>query len=416
MDGTEEEFAQLWKAPLARRNLLKVLAGSLVVAPGGLAAGGEKAPAFEVRATQDCGRNTFIRKGWSTDPKGISVNYQFLDHLHEAGLNWLFVFWAQAPAFDEAWGEVSRYTHSHGLRVARAIYVFAGGETEAEYQLDTHVMGEPNVPAHLLRMSAGGTKTALCPHDPETREWVAKTLEKRVQPAIDGILFEPPPDLSMECVCDQCRALSRLQLNVFMTKFVTEHLKKTKPDLEVMLNLNASTALRRNWKIKYSRQDMAAAYRDLPTSIRYIFGWVTDMTATDTDNEAALIDWLDADPRFEAYTRLSRVILFPDGKIPTQSAEERTAMAFRWVRLAADRGKKAYSYDWRLFGGTEWKGHEKDMPTTRLSTRMPASLALMGATLKDPYLDEKGQRELLKKLRTTAEWDLDDPAIFYRGI
>jgi hypothetical protein len=46
---------------------------------------------------------------------------------------------------------------------------------------------------------------------------------------------------------------------------------------------------------------------------------------------------------------------------------------------------------------------------------MPASLALMGATLEDPYLEEKGQRELLKKLRATAEWDLDNPASLYTG-
>jgi hypothetical protein len=55
------------------------------------------------------------------------------------------------------------------------------------------------------------------------------------------------------------------------------------------------------------------------------------------------------------------------------------------------------------------------IPATRLSKKLPASLALMGETLRHPYLDEKGQRELLKKLRATAEWDLDDPATFYPG-
>jgi hypothetical protein len=39
----------------------------------------------------------------------------------------------------------------------------------------------------------------------------------------------------------------------------------------------------------------------------------------------------------------------------------------------------------------------------------------MGATMKDPYLDEKGQRELLKHLRAMIEWDLNNPASFYRG-
>lgn len=34
--------------------------------------------------------------------------------------------------------------------------------------------------------------------------------------------------------------------------------------------------------------------------------------------------------------------------------------------------------------------------------------------MKDPYLDENGRRELLKKLRAPAEWDLDNPAIFYQ--
>jgi hypothetical protein len=415
MDTCDKESAQLLRAPLARRSLLKALAGSTLAGLKGFAVQGEKAPAFKVRATQDCGWNTFRRKGWSTAPQDISVNYNFLDHLREAGLNWVFVFWTHTPAFDDAWAKASQYAHSHGLRVARAIYVFAGGETAEEYQRANGVMGEANVPADLLRMSARGTKTALCPHDPETREWVAKWLEKRVQPSIDGILFEPPADLSEQCVCEQCQALGRLQLNVFMANFVTEHLKKVKPDLEVMLNVNATTGLRRGWTARASRKEMAAAYRDLNSSIHYIFGWLTDMTATETDNEASFIDWLDADPRFDAYTRLSRVILFPDGKVPTQSVEERTATAFRWARLAADRGKKAYSYDWRLFGGYEWKGHEKMTPATRLSKKLPASLALMGATLKEPYLDEKGQRELLKKLRATAEWDLDDPAAFYPG-
>lgn len=46
---------------------------------------------------------------------------------------------------------------------------------------------------------------------------------------------------------------------------------------------------------------------------------------------------------------------------------------------------------------------------------MLASIALMGATMKDPYPDENGRRELLKKLRATAEWDLGNPAIFYQG-
>ena len=51
---------------------------------------------FEIRSTQDCGWNAFQRKGRSTDRRDISVNDRFLDHLHEAGFNWLFVFWTHA--------------------------------------------------------------------------------------------------------------------------------------------------------------------------------------------------------------------------------------------------------------------------------------------------------------------------------
>jgi hypothetical protein len=264
-------------------------------------------------------------------------------------------------------------------------------------------------------MSARGTRSALCPHDRETRAWVAASLERRVHPAVDGILFEPPSGLSQECTCDQCHAVGRFGLDALMVKLVADELQRSRPGLELMLHMNASSRLRLDPARKYSRQDMAAGFRDLPRSIRYIFGWLTEMTDADFDTEASFADWLDADPRFQAYTRLSRVILFPDGNEPAASIEERTEAAFRWARLAAERGKKAYSYDWRLFGGTEWKGHEEETPTTRLSRRLPASLALMGATLLDPYLGRQGQRELLQKLRATAEWDLDSPASFYHG-
>ncbi len=377
---------------------------------------GKEPQAFEIRSTQDCGWNTFVRKGRSTDPKEISVNYQFLDHLQEAGLNWLFVFWTHAPAFDEVWANVSHHAHSQGIRLARAIYVFAGSHTGEEYEPRSDIMGEPNVPSHLLRMSARGTKTALCPHDDETGEWVARSLERRLQPGIDGILFEPPSGLTEECACDRCQALGRFELDTLMANFVTSVVRKTSPIVEIMLHMNASTELRTGVRGKVSRRDIAAGLRDLPEEIRYIFGWLTEMTDTDTDNEASYVDWLDADPRFQAYTRLSRVILFPDGKAPAASIEERTEMAFRWARLAADRGKKAYSYDWRLFGGTEWKDHESDAPTTRMCKKLPASLALMGATLTEPSLDQRGQRELLGRLRATTEWDLDSPASFYKGL
>ncbi len=370
---------------------------------------------FEVRSTQDCGWNTFLRKGRSTDPRDIRANERFLDHLHEAGINWLLVFWTNAPAFDEAWATVSEHAHSLGIRVARAIYVFAGSETGEEFDPRTDVMGEPNVPSRLLRMSAWGTRTALCPHDSETLQWVRATLERRVHPAIDGVLYEPVSGLAEECACDRCRALGRFGLDVLMANLVTDQLRKAKPDLEIMLHVNASRRIRRGSRGTVSRQDIAVGLRDLRASIRHVFGWLTDMTDEEVDTEASLVDWLDADPRFQAYTRLSRAILFPGGVTPAASVEERTAIAFRWARLAADRGKTAYSYDWRLFGGTEWEGHEREPPTTRIGTRLPASLALMGETMRNPSLDEKGQRDLLRRLRSTTEWDLENPSLFYRG-
>ncbi len=170
--------AEAPKAPLSRRNLLKVLAGSTLVGLGNLSGAEKITGGFEVRTSQDTGWNIFKRQGWSTRPQDISVNYRYLDHVHEAGLNWLIVFWTNAPEFEDAWAKASTYAHSLGFRVARACYVFASGEPETK-------MAEPNAPAHLLRMSAQGTKVALCPHDPETRAWVAKTLAKRLE-APDG--------------------------------------------------------------------------------------------------------------------------------------------------------------------------------------------------------------------------------------
>src|SRR5512137_2208771 len=90
---------------LARREALKLIAAgsawAAAGAPGAVRA--EKPPFFAIRATQECGWNVFLRKGWSTDPKDIGVNYRYLDHLREAGLNWLLVFWTNAPEFREAW-------------------------------------------------------------------------------------------------------------------------------------------------------------------------------------------------------------------------------------------------------------------------------------------------------------------------
>jgi len=49
-----------------------------------------------------------------------------------------------------------------------------------------------------------------------------------------------------------------------------------------------------------------------------------------------------------------------------------------------------------------------------LGARIPASIAVMGAALKNPYLGEDGQASLLDELRNTADWDLDDPERFYK--
>ena len=114
--------------------------------------------------------------------------------------------------------------------------------------------------------------------------------------------------------------------------------------------------------------------------------------------------------------KLSRVLLFPEGKRPEQPAAQRVAEVFQWCRLAADRGKKGYSFDWRIFGGREWQGHQKEPPTTRLCRKMPASLSVMGTAMREPHLDVQQQRELIETLRTTSEWDLDDPSVFYRGV
>jgi hypothetical protein len=47
--------------------------------------------------------------------------------------------------------------------------------------------------------------------------------------------------------------------------------------------------------------------------------------------------------------------------------------------------------------------------------RLPASLAVIGAALHNPHLDAKGQHDLLERLRTVADWDLDDPKYFYHN-
>ena len=246
--------------------------------------------------------------------------------------------------------------------------------------------------------------------------WINERLPARTQPSVDGILFEPVSGLAEECVCERCRGLGRFEMDTLMTSIVANRLAEARPGLPLMLHYNASPKPRWWNGAPCTRREMSLGLAGLPASVRHIFGWLTDMTGEETDTEESLVDWLDADSRFQPYTRLSRVILYPDGAMPTESAEHRVARAFRWARLAAERGKTACSYDWRLFGGTEWAGHESEAPTTRECRRLPASLALMGETMCNPFLDAAGQRDLLERLRAGCEWDLDSPEAFYRGI
>lgn len=350
---------------------------------------------FLVRATQECGWNVFVRKGSSTDPRDIALNRKHLDLLREAGLNWLLVFWTNAPEFNDVWQQAVEHAHRIGLKLGRAVYGFGGGGAET-------TMAEPGVPQHLLRRSKIGPKTAMCPHDPETREWVARALAVRVQPDIDGILIEPARETFRNCICDRCRVPRPFEWDTFIINFMTDHLVALKPGIEIMLHLNVTG------NGPEADRAVATEFAGLRKSIRHIFAW-------GTDDERSLINWLDADPRFSPYIKYSRCLLFPDGSVPMTPAEERASKVFRWARFAADRDKQAYSYDWRIFGGTEWQGHRESGPTTRLCSRMPASIALMGAAMQDPYLDARAQRRLLGRLRRTTEWDLDDPRVFYLG-
>lgn len=352
-------------------------------------------PWFEVRGTIECGWNVFRRKGYSTDPGDISVNHAYLDHLREAGLNWLVVFWANGRGFDKAWAEAVPYAHSLGLKVARAIYGFSGGGPE-------HGMAEPDVPNHLLRPSARGPDTALCPHDAETQAWFSEAIRKRLEPGMDGIDLEPAREIGRTCICERCVALHPYAWDALVINFAADRLRDLKPGAEIFLHLNTNV-------MKTDRERMREEYAKLRRDVRHIFAW-------GADDEASMVDWLDLDPRFEHFAKLGRVLLFPEGKAPGESALERVARVFRWCRMAADRGKTGYTFDYRIFGGKERQGHEQEIPSTRISTRLPASIAVMGAAMADPYMEERAQADLIARIRADADWDLDDPAHFWRGI
>lgn len=351
-------------------------------------------PFFDVRGTIECGWNVFHRKGYSDDPQDIAVNYDYLDHLSQAGVNYLIVFWTNSERFDEAWEKAVPYAHALEIKVARAVYGFSGGGPE-------HSMAEPDVPEHLLRTSSRGPDTALCPCDDETRAWFAETLKKRLEPGMDGIDIEPAREIGRHCICSECRSLHPYEWDALVINFLADGIHSLRPGAEVLLHLNTNM-------MKADRGRMREEYAKLRENVQHIFAW-------GADDEASLIDWLDLDPRFEPFAKLGRVLLFPEGKPPAWPAEERVAGVFRGCRLAADRGKTGYTFDYRIFGGREWQGHGDELPSTRVSRRQPASIAVMGAAMRDPYLDERGQRDLLDRLRAETDWDLDDPAYFWRG-
>jgi len=348
-----------------------------------------------MRAVYECGWNIFNRKGFSDDPKDISVNYNYLDHLSQAGINWLVVFWTNANGFDKSWVDASKYAHSLGIKLARGFYGFCGGGPE-------YTMTEPNAPEHLLRDTKWGPKMSVCPFEDEARQWMVSLLPKRLEPDIDGIFIEPAREISRNCICPRCQKLLPYKWDVHVLNFLADEIHKIKPEAEVIpyLNMNESGEDKQKW---------AKELKALRKEIHHIFAW-------GMDNDETLFDWLEAEPRFEHFAKLGRILLFPEGKKPQKSIEERVSSVFKWCRMAADRGKKGYMFDYRVFGGREWKGHENDEPCTRISHRVPASLMLAGKAMQNPYLDEKEQSEFIQELRGITDWDLDDQEYFYRGI
>jgi len=345
-------------------------------------------PFFEMRAVYECGWNIFNRKGFSIEPQDISVNYSYIDHLSECGINW-----TNSENFEEAWKCASQYAHSLGIKLAKGVYGFSGGGPE-------HTMAEPNAPEHLLRESNIGPKTALCPFEEEACKWMKNNLHKRLQPDIDGIFIEPAREINRNCICDKCCNLLPYKWDVFVLNYLNDEILKINPAVEIVPYLFMS---------KYDdKKQWAQELQNLRKNIRHIFAW-------GMDDDTSLEDWLDSEPRFEHFSKLGRMQLFPEGLKPQTSVEKRVSSVFKWCRMAADRGKKGYMFDYRIFGGREWQGHGYNMPCTRVSNKLPASLAIAGEAMKNPYLDEKEQQEFINDLRARTDWDLDDPEQYYRG-
>jgi hypothetical protein len=246
--------------------------------------------------------------------------------------------------------------------------------------------------------SSWGTDTALCPHDEETREWMAGILADRLEPELDGIDIEPAREIGRHCICGQCSALGPHEWDVMVVNFLTERIHEIRPDAEVMLHIKMDPD-------RGGKRRMAETFRGITEQVRHIFAW-------GADEETSLVDWLDAAPRFEHFAKLGRALLFPEVGAD-HPVETRVARTFSWCRTAAGRGKTGYMFDYRIFGGRERKGHEQADPYTRRGVQLPASIALMGAAMQDPYLDEAGQRGLIARWREETDWDLEDEGRFY---
>ena len=231
---------------------------------------------------------------------------------------------------------------------------------------------------------------------------MAGILADRLKPGLDGIDIEPAREIGRNCTCANCAALRPYEWDVFIVNQMAEQISRIAPHAEILLHLKPPAD-------RAERAEMARELTAVTPTVRHMFAW-------GLDDEDPLTDWLDAGPRFEHFAKLGRILLFPDGNAPSQPAEERTARLFQWCRLSAERDKAGFMFDYRIFGGTEWQGHEEDEPYTRPGDRLPASIALMGAAMADPYLDADGQATLIRKWRSETDWDLDDPEQFYRGL
>jgi hypothetical protein len=348
---------------------------------------------FIFRGVYECGWNLFIRDGFKATPDRIRVHYAYIDHLAESGINWLVVFWTNGSAFQSAWEDAAKYAKQKGIQLAKGMYAYSGGGPE-------YLMAEPDAPDSILTTSPKGEKTAICPFDEAGRRWVHSQLPDRLYPEIGGIFIEPSRMISRQCICPKCSLISAYEWDVLVLNDIADELRSLNRDILIIPYVYMPPD-------KEGMLQMAKAYKELK-QINHVFAW-------GADDEQTLTDWLETDSRFEVYTKIGRVQLFPNGERPSASAEERAETVFRWCRRAAELGRTHYLFDYRVFGGREWQGHLDNSPVTRASSKIPASIKLMGAAMKDPYKETGEQKRLLASLRTNADWDLDDPGYFYFG-